>query len=216
MRQLFAIQRAGMTYQFSFTQPAFGLFRDLPALLSELFSALGQDGFSPSSTRFSEAATLGDIHLQCDLPGATIKVFIDRVDLSTTTGTYRRGIATSAIEAVSRYLKKLEFSAFAASCYAHGTLAKTPASDFLRRFVGEPPKGREQVVGSATVFYFGADGPSLTSSLTLEMSTQISGGLFIQEHVVYDPSKIAASEVEASFHGHIEEVLTQLDLEVAT
>jgi hypothetical protein len=216
MRQRFAIQQGGLNYQFFFAKPAFGMFGDLPALLAELFSSLGQHGFRPATTHFSNAAILGDTHLQCDLPSATIKIFFDRVDLSTTSANYHKGLATTAIEAVSRYVKQLEFSTFAASCHAHGTLASTPSADFLGRFVRDAPKDPESIIGSAAVFYYGAHGPSLTSSLTLDMSAQIEGGIFVQAYVVYDASKVAASDIENVFRIHIDDVLARLDLEVAT
>jgi hypothetical protein len=215
MRHLFALQQGSLNYQFFFAQPAFGMFGDLPALLAELFSSLGQHGFKPATVQFRKAATLGEINLQCDLPTATIKIFVDRVDLSTHSGSYRKGLATMAIEAVSRHAKKLDFSTFTASCHAHGTLSNTLSSDFLGRFVHEAPKA-QSLIGSAAVFYYGAQGPSLTSSLTLDMSAQVEGGIFVQSYVVYDASKIAVTELEDVFTSHIGEVLADLDLEVTT
>jgi hypothetical protein len=215
MRQLFALQQGGLTYQFFFSQPAFGMFDDLPALLAKLFSALGQHGFKPATVQFRKAATLGETNLQCDLPTATLKIFLDHVDLSTTSGSYRKGLAAMAIEALSRHVKKLDFSTFTASCHAHGTLSNTLSSDFLGRFVREAPKS-QSLIGSAAVFYYGAQGSSLTSSLTLDMSAQVEGGIFIQTYVVYDASKIAATELEDIFTSHVDEVLADLDLEVAT
>jgi len=177
---------------------------------------LGQYGFAPATTRFNKGATLGETHLQCDLPGATIKIYFDRVDLSATTRHYRKGLATTAVELVTRHVKKFDFSTIVASCHAHGTLPNTSSSDFLLRFVTSVPKDRGPIIGSAAVFYFGPHGPSLTSSLTLDLSAQVEGGIFLQEYVIYDASKIATTEVEAAFTRLIEEVLDQLDLEVTT
>jgi hypothetical protein len=191
------------------------MFSDLPALLAELFSSLGQHGFKPATVQFRKASTLGETNLQCDLPTATIKVFVDRVDLLTTSGNYRKGLATMTIEAVSRHVKKLDFSTFAATCHAHGTLSNMPSSAFLGRFVREAPKG-QSLIGSAAVFYYGAQGPSLASSLTLDLSAQVEGGIFVQTHVVYDATKIAVTELEDTFTSHVDEVLADLDLEVTT
>lgn len=94
-----------------------------------------------SQTRFNEGAHVGETHLQCGLPGASIRVFLDRIDSSTEGAGYPEGLDTALLGAISRHLDAVEFATFAYTGFAHGRLGNVAANEFLERFTREAPRG---------------------------------------------------------------------------
>ncbi|HEV7515155.1 MAG TPA: hypothetical protein VGR07_02530 [Thermoanaerobaculia bacterium] len=64
-----------------FAEPAFGLFKDLPGLLAQLFIRLRRHGLVLTGTKFQNPENhLGEGHLRCSLPGSIFRVYSSKTD----------------------------------------------------------------------------------------------------------------------------------------
>ena len=71
---------------------------------------------------------LGEEQLRCSLPGTVIRIFLDRVDISSTLeqgseGHDRRALST--VEALQGHLPEITFSSYASLLKLHGALPES-------------------------------------------------------------------------------------------
>src|SRR5262249_9757792 len=127
MSQTFVAKLGEQVSEAYFSQPAFDLFKDLPELFAALFKRLQGYGLALNGIKFQTPdAHLGEAQLRCDLPGAVVRIFLDRFDISSTLGqssvehTHR---ALSVVEALQVHSPGVVFGSYASVLKLHGVLA---------------------------------------------------------------------------------------------
>jgi len=96
----------------------------------------------------------------------------------------------------------------------HGLL--TGDSDrqaFLSQFTSSALSNFGPALGAGAVFYFGADDARLASSVTLDFSRLVEGGVFIKTVALYDSSKVAPTDLQALARSRFVDLLRKGGLE---
>jgi hypothetical protein len=187
----------------------------MPGLLEQVFSRLAQHGLGLASTRQnfgSGHVNFNEVSLQCDLPGWTLKIFFDHVELTTSLDAYREGIAKAAAEIVKQQESSLDFATFTSVLSLHGKVMNGEYREVLSQFTCEPSTRPGPMLGSGAVFYFGSEGDRLLTSLTIDRSARVEDGIFVNSHIVYDASKASLASLE-DIRLRIDETLAHVGLE---
>ena len=219
--QRLEIRQEKLDFQAHFLRPVFDLFRDFPSLAHHLFSSLGPF-YNLHLTDIKLEATersLGEVHLRLTWPNlADVLIFLDRVELRSSYPQFLnfqgRDLVADAIGSVSTYIEDVSFRAYSVSQEVHGLL--TGGSDrqvFLSQFTSSVLSNFGPPLGAGAVFYFGADDIRLTSSVTLDFSRLVEGGVFIKTVALYDSSKVAQTDLQALARSRFVELLSKVGLE---
>lgn len=220
MALAFKVAQHDLGFQADFSTPMFELFRDSWGLQGQLFTRLSRHGVRLTDIRPDRGnQSLGDYSLLCYLFNflVTVRIRLERVeimcvDLSRVDGTKLNEAGVDVLEAVKAHVPGISFKAYTLAMGLHGTLDGMSAQEFLSRFVTVAPKNLGPPIGSGVVFYYGPEGERLLSSVTVDLSALISGGLYIRAQVVWDGSKVAIQALPAMGDKHVREVLAQLGL----
>jgi len=190
--------------QAHFVNPVFDLFKDLPSLTRHLFHALGSNyNLGLTNIRFEPGAGgLGDVFLRLSWPNlAEIRIFLNKVEIESSFLPFLqfqgRDLIDDVLSAAAEYAPDNQFRTYSVTQEAHGELIGQSRREFLSRFSPSVPEGFGPVLGAGIVFYFGAEADRLVTSVTLDFSRVVEGGIFLQSVVLYDASRVSASELQA-------------------
>jgi hypothetical protein len=212
-------RRESFSLQAHFLHPVFDLFKDLPSLSGHLFAALRHYNLSLSDIKFESAGgSLGEIYLRLSWPSlAETRLFLDRVEVSSDYLQFlrfqERDLVADVIGAVGTYVHDAGFLAYRVTQQIHGALPGETRSKLLSQFVSNVPEGLGPVLGSGVVFYFGAEAERLATSVTLDFSRVVDGGLFVQSVGLYDASKVELPELQKLSRQHFKSLLERVGLE---
>ncbi len=216
MSQAFVAEQGEQVTEAYFARPAFGLFKDLPGLLSQLFRSLQGYGLALSGLEFHHSDPhLGEEHLRCTLSGSVIRIFLDRVEISSTLGQGSVGHdrrTLTLLEALQSHLPEITFSTYVSLLKLHGALPETRLELVLSGLSAVAPKSPGPLLFPGAVFYYGADGERLSSALTLDPSTLVEEGLFLQARVIYDAARLEMGGLSQAAQRYLRDVLRELDL----
>jgi len=199
-----------------FAQPLFGLFKDLPGLLTQLFDRLQRYGLALSGTQFQNPEShLGETHLRCTLPGSVIRIFLDRLDISSaleqgSVGHDRRG--GDVVEALCAYLPEMRFGTYTSIINLHSMLPGAHPDHALAGLASAAPKSPGPLLVAAATFFYSADADRLSSSLRIEPSLVLQDGLFCQTRVIYDAAKTQVGGLAEASRHYLEHALAELNM----
>lgn len=204
MKPRLEIRQERFSLQAHFLGPVFDLFKDVPSLSRHLFAALSPYYNLHLTDIKLEASggSLGEIHLRLSWPSlAEARLFLDKVEV---TSDYlqllrfqKRDLVADVVGEVGAYVQEPGFRAYSVTQQIHGILTGVTRSEFLSRFVGSMPEGLGPPLGSGVVFYFGSEAEKLATSVTVDFSRVIDGGIFVQSVVLYDASKTALVDLQS-------------------
>jgi hypothetical protein len=83
---------------------------------------------------------------------------------------------------------------------------------FLSQFTSSALSNFGTALGAGVVFYFGADDVCLASSVTLDFSRSVEGGLLIKSTVLYDSSKVAPTDLQTLARSRFADLLCRIGL----
>lgn len=215
------VRQEQITLQAHFAKPVFDLLRDVPHLAKHLFEGLDSYGVRLGDFQVDSAGdTLGEVNLRIALQHlVTVRIFLDRVDLTSTYPpflcNYRDGSFTAdLLGLIQDYSSDVSFRAFGITREIHARL-DFPLKDLLNRFSAGAPRSLGPLLGSGTVFYYGAAEDRLTGSLALDFSRAIEEGLFLKMAILYDSTQVDARDFmaisQAQFSGLVEEIGLELN-----
>jgi len=216
----FKVALADLGFQSDFAEPAFDMFRDAWGLQRQLFARMTKHGVRLSDIRAERGSgSLGDIHIVCFLFNfsVTVRIRLDRIeilcfDLSRVDSEKLNEAAIDALEAVTNHMAGPTFKTHTLWQGLHGTLEGASTQEFISKFVSKGPENFGRSIGSGVVFYYGPERERITSSITLDLSAVIAGGLYLRPQVVWDAQKVGVRDLPGMAEKHVREVLSHLGL----
>jgi len=220
MPKSFKVGLGDLFLQATFAEPAFSIFRDLPALYQKLYTTLSRHGLKLADIKTERGdGSLGELCVTCSLFdfSTTIRVRLDRVeiqcvDTARVTNKQFEEAALSVLQIFDQTAAQTSYQAFIFAINIHGTIADTSPREFLSKFVANAPSSLGSPLGAGAVFYFGADDGRLTSSITVDLSARQAEGVFLRVHTVWDAAKLSPVELSERIPKHFNLVLDQLNL----
>jgi hypothetical protein len=203
-----------------FSHPIFDLFRDL-SILDHLYEGLAKHGLKLSDMRFETTGSFGDIHVLAYLFNfaVVVRIRLDKIEIqSLVPSRVDLDRLTNVVEEVFRAVRTtrsdLGFAKHTLTFDLHGSLEGQSAPDFISRYATGNLERLGPSVGKGAVFYFGAEGVRLMSSLTLDLSQRVVEGLYLRAYMVWDGQRLQATELGSVAGKHLEEVFKTIDLEI--
>lgn len=195
-----ALQKGERLLRINFEEPVFGLFADFPAICERIFPRLQPFGLAPRGLRLESAGgDLGEIHLRCEIPGVTARLWIHSLEVFSDplsfSSEHHRDFSAGLLEAVSLHRSQVVFQSYDADLRAHGSLESGAPKDFLAAWAGRPPENLGPPLESGVVFYFGPHEGRTAASVTLDPSAMIRNGLFIRTRTVGAVGEMNGREV---------------------
>lgn len=210
-------------FEAGFPKPEFGLFRDGAALLDRLYQSLEPYGLRLTDIRAERGAGhVGDQHMLLYLFNyvMTVRVRVERIEVVCSdlrpehVETFKAAIL-DVLRAVKDFKPDLSFRAFALAVGLHATLAGTRVRDYLARFVANAPDNLGPSTGSGVVFYFGAEGDRLLSTVTADVSAVVPDGLFVRVHGVWDGGSVSPDTLAGIADAFVRRALEGVELQLA-
>jgi hypothetical protein len=212
-------QREHFGLQAHFLSPVFDLLQDVRGLSQHLFSTLGPN-YSLNLTNMkleTGGGSLGDVHLSLTWPAlGEARIFLDRVEVASNYLQFlrfqERDLVSDVVSSVMEYMPDIRFRAYSITRQAHGILVGESRSNFLSRFASYVPGEMGPLLGSGVVFYFGEQAERLATSVTLDFSRVVDGGIFVQSITLYDASRIEAADLQESSSAQFSSLLSRVGL----
>lgn len=222
MASRFEVERADLTFEAGYLEPAFELLRDAPGVLRSLFAHLTPHGLRLADMKIERGGdNVIDHHVYCYLFdfAMTVRVRIERLEVVCAqllqTDVERFGAAiVAAVRAVTQHAPHIRFRAYATAVNLHGRIEGTAPREFLSRFVANTPEGFGPPTGNGAVFYFGQDADQLLSVVTVDLSALVADALFVRPHIVWDAAKVDVANIPARAEAFVRKVLVQLGLDL--
>ena len=216
------IPRADLFFNAAFSRPEFAIFRENSSLLDCVYRRLEPNGLRLADMRFEgEPGSLGDRHLLLSLFDymITVRLRADRVEvvcaeLPRNIVEKFQGAIVNLLRALKDHGPDLAFQTFTVSVGLHCRPEGQSVADYLARFVTNAPTTLGPSTGSGVVFYQGADGDRLLSTLTIDVSTVVPDGMYVRIHGVWDAVRVALDVLPATIEAFVGQALAGLGLEL--
>jgi hypothetical protein len=205
MSQPFRIGKGDVTAFANFSEPAFAGFDDANPLLKALYGVLSPFGLRLVDLKFEDAdGNIGEEHLLCLLPhlSISIRVLADRAEvicfdtLSSNLEDFVN-VTRSTFETVGKIIGNNPYKSYALLANFHGTVEGTPTSEYLAKITGASPAKLGPLVGSGSVFYYGAEADRLSALLTVDLSGVRAGDVYVRPYAVWDATKVKLADLQA-------------------
>ena len=218
----FTIERQEAEIESTFSPRLWHLVHDVPVLYEALLERLANVGLSGADLRPETGdGSVGDTGLGFWLLGGKlhVQVRLDSLRLRTSALTADVLAAADGVVAALQQVSRggLRFKTHAVSYACHGSVDGMKAAEFIGQFVPKPPaiEGLGDHVGTGVAYYFGEARPTISSTLTLDASQAIQGGLFIRFFAVVDGTAGAFPEIHALAEARVRTALESVNLETA-
>lgn len=216
------VSKAELSFEAGFPKPEFGLFRDGAALLDHLYRRLEPYGLRLTDIRFERGTgNVSDQHILLYLFNywMTVRVRVERIEITCSELPQKdvekfKAAILDVLLAVKNYKADLSFRAFAIAINLHAKLEGQSVRDYLARFVTSVPKNLGPPTGSGAVFYFGAEGDRLLSTVTADVSLVVPEGLFIRIHGVWDAGRVTPDAIAGKADIFVRQALDGLGLQL--
>ena len=199
----YLVKKGQVTARATFATAQVGPISDNSGLVPRLLQRLGPLGLRLSDMKMDYGdMTLSEINLRCflfDFRG-TLTVRAEWIEftcafpgpsLSNISRTFEQALA-----AVREQWPQISFSFYSVDVGMHGSVAGATPQSIAAELINTPaPLGPN--AGAGCVIYYGPDGARTVSSLTVDQSGQLQGGLFIRSQANWDPSKVNVNELES-------------------
>jgi hypothetical protein len=198
----FSVRQSDLTIEFRFERPAFGLLGPTShRFVALIYDNLEQYGISAPDIHYGNAGSLGDRHVLINVPriNAGIKVSIAKFDvgfneLAKVPFPDIEKIVLGAVAALHEVDSSSKIAGCLATLNVHGLLEGSNVIDFIGNYFGSRPTGLGPSTGSASGFYFGAEGPRLHLSIIMDGSVPVQGGLYLRLMTSFDGRKIEVKD----------------------
>lgn len=218
----FIIERREVETESTFSPRLWHLVHDVPVLYEALLERLANVGLSGADLRPETGdGSVGDTGLGFWLMGGKVhvQVRLDSLRLRTSTLTADVLAAADGVAAALQQASRngLRFKTHAVSCTCHGSIEGMNAAEFIGRFVPKPPaiEGLGDHLGTGVAYYFGEARPTVSSTLTLDASQAIQGGLYVRVFAVVDETAGTFTEIHTLAEERVRTALAAVNLEIA-
>ncbi len=219
----FRVLRGEVLLRAAFPQPAFNLMSDLPGLCEHLFSAFFPYGVQLGNMRIEQGTGgLGEVQFNCYLLnfGAAVRLRLDwaevqSLDVLRVTQKQVHEISNALLSAVKQQAPGVSFQSYSVSVGYHGMAEGVlTAREFVAQFTKSPPQAPGPLLGSGAVFYYGAHGERVTSSLTIDLSAAQQDALYLKAEAVWDAAKLSIPELQGKGLEYVRSALASVGLDV--
>lgn len=217
------VVRADLSVESVYVSPAFGIFRDTPALLERLSARLQSHAPQLQNMKLERGTdnSFGDLHVVCHLYAfrVGVRVYAEKVSvicINVLDNEVERfsSLIVDALSAVKEYQPTVAFRTHTMSVALHGTLGGKSVREYLSTFVRNVPSGLGPHTGNGGVMYYGPEDDRILSTMTVDLSAMVSDGLFVRPYVVWDAKKVEIGALPVRAAGFIRQALGAFGLEV--
>lgn len=216
---VFRLERSELTAQFHFASPYWLLATNIARVYAALLERMRDFGVSSQGMRSDVAdGALGSFNVNFWILqyGAIVRLRLDSVEIYSPNLAVDTDQLERAYIALEQSLREADettsYKSSEVTVAMHGRLENMEPTKFLERFVGNRPAGLGTAVGSGAVFYF--ENPPLTlSSITIDMSAVVAGGIFLKVQSVFD-STIKADALRTLATEQLERCVQALGLQL--
>lgn len=213
-------QRSGeISIQIEYDQPTFSLFSNVLALGRALFGRLAPLGMKLGDLKFASGeAAYADTHVTAFLyhSVAELNVWPDRIEIRSFDPAKRRE-AFGALEAAAGAAFELMIDAKPKSCTSvtalHGELGGADTRDFVAQYVTSAPAELGVPSSAGVIFHFEPNDGRLMSSVTLEPSASVQGGLYLRTTNIWNMSDGNLHDIAAREEDVVARTFVIFDLE---
>lgn len=217
---LFKVSRADFTLEAAYQSPEFAAFRDTSRLFSRLFAGLEAYGVKLADIRVERGqGRLADFQVVCHLFDflMTVRARLDRVEVfcSYLANENLKRFSAAAVDALAAIRGQLsaDYRAYALSVSLHGALAGIETKDYLVKFNAKTPQ-LGSLAGNAVGYYFGPAEDRVTSTLTLDVSVVVPGGLYVRPQATWDARLVPVGMLPARAEAFVRLALSAVELEL--
>ena len=220
----FNVARADVSLESTYAQPDFGLFRDTTGLVGHLFGRLQPHGLRTQDVKIERGdGSVADFRIACHLFNYRLGVLVrtEKVEsacLNVLEGEVEQfaAVTIDALSAVKEHQPSIVFRSHTVAVTMHGALEGASTGDYLSRFATNIPSGLGPLTGCGGVMYFGTEGDRILSSVTVDLSGVVPGGLFVRAYAVWDASKVEPSVLPARVRAFVRRAVEAFGLDVPT
>jgi hypothetical protein len=217
----FKVKHGEILVQGHFSTPIFGLL-DPPAsrVHSAIFGGLAKFGVTINDVKLSHGVpNLSEASLSYHVPNfnALVKLSLDKMEVMffDTPRLQREQVSEIFYKAFGSLLEvagDTKIREFSLNVVLHGLLEDKESGEFWRSFVAKVPKGLGPASGQGVVFYYGGHDNTTGSSVVLDMSARISGGIFFRTTLNFDGTKVSVKEFPQIAEKAFDTLSSNLDL----
>lgn len=217
----FHVKHREMLVQGHFFAPIFGLL-DPPAsrVHSAIFGGLSKFGISINDVKLAQGVpNLSEASLSYHLPNfnAMVRLSLDKMEVLffDTSRLQREQVSEIFHTAFSSLLQvagDTKIREFSANIVLHGLLEGKGPEEFLSSFLKRVPTGLGPTSGQGVVFYYGGHDKTTGSSVILDMSARVSGGIFFRTSINFDGTKVSIKEFPHATEEAFNTLSTNLDI----
>lgn len=217
----FVVSRSDVTFEATYQQSEFGLFREDAGLFSRLVSRLSSYGLKLSDMKVERGSgTLADIHLFFYLVEylLTVRVRLDRVEIycSHLTEENKKRVIAATLDTLDCIRENIggQYRAYVLSMNIHGLLESQSARAFLNKLIVTPPSEAGSVTGNAVAYYFSPVDDRIASSLTFDVSATAADGLYARPQATWDASRLPMAQLPDRAEEFVRRTLASFGIEV--
>lgn len=216
------VSKADLAFEAGFSKPEFALFGDGAALLDCLYRRLEPYGLRLPDIRFERGSgNVGDQHFLVYLFNylMTVRIRVERIEVHCSELPQHlvekfKAAILDVLRAVKDHRPDLSFRAFAIAVGLHAKLEGKPVRDYLAQFVTSVPQNFGPSTGVGAVFYFGAEGARLFSTVTADVSAAVPDGLFVRVHSSWDAGSVTPDALTGIADAFVRQGLESLGLQL--
>ena len=215
---LFKVSQGDFVFQADFAEPIFELFNNT-TLQRQLFSKFARHGLRLVDIKAERGGgSLGEAQLNCWFFNfsTALRIWLERVeinclDVTRVSPQKLKDLITGVLETAGSHFK-IPFKTYGMALWLHGLLEGVAPKEFLSKFFTRAPNDLGPLLASGAVFYYGAKGEKVLSSLTVDLSAAIREGIFVRIQVTWNAEKVDSGELAALAKEHVKSALSQLGL----
>lgn len=217
----FDIDRSELSVEGHYSGVQFGLFRSESELPARLLARLSEYGLGLAGMKMERGTgTFAETHLQCYLLdyAVTVRIRVDRLEIhcSYLTEENKERVIAAGVATLDcvRQIIGADYRTYTVGMHIHGLLEHQDTKSFLGKLVNAPPPDAGAVTGNGVAYYFAPVAERIVSSLTLDVSTVTTGGLYARPQAIWDASRLPLERLPEQMEHFVRHALGAFDVEV--
>jgi hypothetical protein len=221
-RTVLNVSRSELLYQGVIKDPSITRLASGLHLFDTLLDRLSKYGAKPPDIRIeAPGPALTDLNLVCYLTSlsASVRIHLNRIDVLFQDARLLGGpdlagrIVLDSLDATLEAIQDIVIDSHAITLTCHASLEQAALDNLFSQYV-HVPQGTDPILNRGVGYYFGPSGKRKESSLVLDKSVLIPGGLFLKVACVLDGSTVSLQELVTTARDSVEGLLRHFGLEL--
>jgi len=216
----FHVEKSDVTIHANFQAPFWPLVHNMPSLYSALLDGMREFGVGSQAIRNDSGdGSLGGYNVNF---GMLEFRAIGRIRLETAEFQCPN-LAKQDLDQIERAFVRfadalvtaqsdVRFASWDVSVNLHGQPEEIAAKDYLSGFLSKMPDGMGPCTGSGVVFYFGERPPTISSSVTAEISAILPDRVFVRVHSMFDGAAVPPNQLRRVVQDNLDVGLRSIGL----